>query len=151
MKYSTRTRYGLRFLIQLTKNQSKKSYSLTEIADSENISVKYLEQIIRLLKPLDIIQSERGKTGGYALKVAPEKIMLYDVFSVLEGDVSGHDCSQKGIICHKLPDCCATSVWKNINDLIEKYLKNTSLKDAVQENKISCPTLKKKGKPNDLS
>lgn len=81
MRYSTRTRYGLRFLINLAGRPAGSCVQLAEIAREEGVSVKYLEQIVRVLRPAGILRSARGAKGGYALAKSPDAIRMDEVFS----------------------------------------------------------------------
>lgn len=85
MRYSTRTRYGLRFLINLAGRPAGSCVQLAEIAREEGFSVKYLEQIVRVLRPAGILRSARGAKGGYALAKSPDAIRMDEVFERLEG------------------------------------------------------------------
>lgn len=85
MRYSTRTRYGLRFLINLAARPAGSCVQLAEIAREEGVSVKYLEQIVRVLRPAGILRSARGAKGGYALAKSPDAICMDEVFEHLEG------------------------------------------------------------------
>ena len=85
MRYSTRTRYGLRFLINLAGRPAGSCVQLAEIAREEGVSVKYLEQIVRVLRPAGILRSARGAKGGYALAKSPEAIRMDEVFERLKG------------------------------------------------------------------
>lgn len=85
MRYSTRTRYGLRFLINLAGRPAGSCVQLAEIAREEGVSVKYLEQIVRVLRPAGILRSARGAKGGYALAKSPDAIRMDEVFERLEG------------------------------------------------------------------
>ena len=76
MKFATRTRYGLRFLIRLASSPTDKLVQLGELAREENISPGYLEQIVRALRPLGILRSVRGAAGGYSLACKPEAVNL---------------------------------------------------------------------------
>ena len=78
MRYSTRTRYGLRFLINLAGRPAGACVQLAEIAREEGVSVKYLEQIVRVLRPAGILRSARGAKGGYALAKSPDAIRMDD-------------------------------------------------------------------------
>lgn len=92
MRYSTRTRYGLRFLINLAGRPAGSCVQLAEIAREEGVSVKYLEQIVRVLRPAGILRSARGAKGGYALAKSPDVICMDEVFEHLEGHISPVEC-----------------------------------------------------------
>lgn len=88
MRFSTRTRYGLRFLLRLAAQPKDSLLQLGQVAREENISSGYLEQIVRALKPLGILRAVRGSGGGYALAKDPSEINMEDVFLHLEGEIA---------------------------------------------------------------
>lgn len=89
MRYSTRTRYGLRFLINLAGRPAGSCVQLAEIAREEGVSVKYLEQIVRVLRPAGILRSARGAKGGYALAKSPDAIRMDEVRAFGRAHFSG--------------------------------------------------------------
>ena len=107
MRFSTRTRYGLRFCCGW--RQPKDSLlQLGQVAREENISSGYLEQIVRALKPLGILRAVRGSGGGYALAKDPSEINMEDVFLHLEGEIAPVRCLTKGRCCQREQQC---STW----------------------------------------
>lgn len=136
MRYSTRTRYGLRFLSYLGTVYHTKGPShftqLGEVAGAEEISLKYLEQIVRKLKPLKIIDSARGVKGGYRLTAAPENFKLQDIFDCLEGSSSPVPCIRNNESPCSRQDYCAThKLWKKLDEHMHSYLESASLADAM--------------------
>jgi len=133
MKFSTRTRYGLRFLVYLTLQQGGRFVQLNEVAEAEGVSLKYLEHIVRQLKPAGFIHSRRGAKGGYALAVDPAKTNLEEVFSCLEGDLAPIDCLEG-----ERPDCprhwrCSTvELWRELEEHIRSFLRGYSLEDLAE-------------------
>lgn len=130
MKISTKTRYGFRLLTYLGANIEKESISLKEVSENENISIKYLEQIILPLKSLDILSVIRGKSGGYKLKKSANEITLLEVFEVLEGNISIVDCDNN---CAKKDSCSTKKIWNSIDSLISDFLKQKKLSDLVND------------------
>lgn len=126
--FSTRTRYGLRFLLRLAEGQKEnKLVSVEKIAEIESISQAYLEQIIRALRPLGILKAVRGVGGGFSLCKKPEEINLEDVFSHLEGNISIVRCLTE--YCPR-EDCCTTKkFWKDFDEHTRTYLRAKTLKD----------------------
>ena len=101
MKFSTRTRYGLRFLLRLAAQPDNSLLQLGQVAQEESISPGYLEQIVRALKPLGILRAVRGSGGGYALSKPPSEINMEDVFLHLEGEISPVSCLGRGKVCQR--------------------------------------------------
>ena len=122
MKYSTRTRYGLRLLVYLGARYKGKFLKLNTIAESEKISIKYLEQIVRLLKPTGIISVARGAHGGYKLAVDPAEINLKQIFTILEGNIDPIECLQESFDCKKKVLCSTIEVWQGLQTVIDDYL-----------------------------
>ncbi len=131
MKFSTRTRYGLRFLIHLASHSENKLMQLNELAKIEGISAGYLEQIVRSLKPMGIIRSVRGAAGGYALKISPHKICMEQVFSHLEGDISPVSCLVDPKFCSRMEQCNVRCFWNALDDHIRSFLKGMTLQDVM--------------------
>lgn len=127
MKLSTRSRYGLRLLIEVAKNQCFNPLYLKDIAKNIDVSEKYLSQIILPLKSAGIIANSRGAHSGYVLAKPPEKIDLFSVLSALEGDINIVDCICGDVDCIKSGDCTARKLWEGLSLNIKKYLENIDL------------------------
>ncbi len=132
MKFSTRTRYGLRFLVYLARQDRQRYVQLNEISEKEEISQKYLEQIIRLLRPSGILHSQRGARGGYALGRDSAEITLEEVFTYLEGDLRPINCLEPETPgCPKMAECSTIEMWKEFETHIRSFLKSHTLKDLA--------------------
>ena len=135
MRYSTRTRYGLRFLSYLgTIYRIKGAEHFTqlgEVAGAEEISLKYLQQIVRKLKPLNIFHSARGVKGGYRLTAAPENFKLQNIFDCLEGNTAPVPCVRNNEPCSRQDYCAAHKLWKKLDEHMHSYLDSASLADAM--------------------
>ena len=137
MKLSTRTRYGLRFLTYLGIKYGEGFVQLKEIAAEEAISLKYLEQIVRLLKSSGFITVQRGPQGGYALQQVPQQISLDKVFLILEGTISPTECLSAG--CKRKEFCYTVPVWEGLDKVIVEYLKSYTVADLVLDYKKKSP------------
>ncbi len=135
MKISTRVRYGLRLLIGLAHNYEKGYSQLGEIAKAENISEKYSEQIVRLLKLKGLLISQRGAKGGYILSLPPEKITVLMILEAMEGELNIIDCL-KNSKCNKTSSCVARDVWKKLNEKMKETLSSITLKELAESSKI---------------
>lgn len=131
MKISTRTRYGVRAALELAKNWQKGPVKLKNIAKRQELSVKYLEQLMAVLKTAGIIHSIRGAKGGYILAKAPAVITVYDVFRALEGDIVAVDCLEDRRVCHKTADCVTRELWADVRKAVDNVLQSTTLQDLV--------------------
>lgn len=133
MNISTKTRYGFRFMVYLGVNQSQdKSIQLGEVAEKENISLKYLEKIAQILKRGGWISVKRGPKGGYRLAKETRNISLLNLFETLEGSCSILDCIDDES-CERDGVCSTIDVWKGLTDAIRSYLNSQTLEDLVQK------------------
>jgi len=133
MKFSTRSTYGLRAMINLAKNYKKGSVSLPSIAREEGISRGYLERIFSGLKDSGLVEAEKGMAGGYKLSRRPEKILVYDIVKSQEGEMSLFYCvDEKGkVYCRSKCKCGASKVLSRVQDAIIDTLKSIRLSDLT--------------------
>ena len=131
MKLSTRTRYGMRAIIELAESNRKDPLQLKVIAQHQDISAKYLEQLMVVLKSAGFVRSIRGSRGGYVLAKAPNQIKLSDVFHCLEGPVTTVECVENEDYCQRAADCAARQVWTQVQQAIEGVLQSITLQDVV--------------------
>jgi len=131
MKLSTRTRYAVRAIIELAQNGNNKPLQLKIIANRQDISIKYLEQLMAVLRSGGFVRSVRGSKGGYVLAKAPGQIKLNDVLHRLEGPVATVECVDDEDCCTRSADCAARSLWLQVEQAIEKVLQSVTLQDLV--------------------
>ncbi|WP_042458695.1 cysteine metabolism transcriptional regulator CymR [Neobacillus dielmonensis] len=132
MKISTKGRYGLTIMIELAKNFGEGPTSLKAIAQANNLSEHYLEQLIAPLRNAGLVKSIRGAYGGYILANEPAKITAGDVIRVLEGPI---------IIVEGIEDeeAAQKELWIRIRDAIRNVLDNTTLEDLANHSTDSEP------------
>lgn len=130
MRFSTRTRYGLRFLIRLASTQDLR-LQLGVVAKEEKISSGYLEQIVRALRPLKILKAVRGVGGGYQLCKSPADIRLDDVIQALEGGLSPVSCLTS--YCPRQDICTTREFWEDMDRHLRGYLHSKTLQDLVKK------------------
>lgn len=135
MQLSTRTRYGIRAILELAKNHGKGLLQIKTIAQRQDISVKYLEQLIAILKSAGFVRSIRGAKGGYMLAKAPNEIKLNDVFNALEGPTATVECIENENYCTRVADCVTRQVWVQLQEAIDNVLKAITLQDLVDRTK----------------
>lgn len=111
MKLSTRGRYGTRMMLDLAQHQDKGPVQIGDIAKRQDISVKYLEQLIIPLKKANFIKSVRGPRGGHMLAVSPEKITVGEIVRILEGGIDLTDCIGNPDICDRSKNCVTRHIW----------------------------------------
>jgi Rrf2 family protein len=138
MRLSSRTEYGIRALLALSVNYSDKPMQLKKIAKSEGISLKYLEQLMTILKASGLVQTVRGSKGGYILAKPPEEIKISDCVNCLEGHIAAVECVADETICSKSSDCQTRPIWQKVSNAIEEVLKSFTLKDLVENKKKSA-------------
>lgn len=137
MKISTRSRYGLRMLIALGLNKTDSAMFLGDIAKNENLSDKYLSQLVIPLKRYGLIRAERGVHGGYSLAKAPKEITLAMIIEALDGPITILDCIQNEKCCDRSEECKGRGVWSGLEKTIREYCSKLTLFDAIESGKAS--------------
>jgi len=135
VKLSTRTRYGIRAVLELAENYGKGPLQLKIIAQRQEISVKYLEQLMAVLKSAGFVRSIRGSKGGYVLAKSPEQIKLSDVFYCLEGPVVTVECVENAGYCTRTNDCAARQIWAEVQKAVIGVLQSITLQNLVDRAK----------------
>lgn len=135
MKLSTRTRYGIRAMLELAENDGGSPLQIKIIAQRQDISIKYLEQLMAILKSAGFIRSIRGAKGGYALAKPPSQIKLSDVFNALEGTITTAECVENKNYCARSADCVTRQVWTEVQEAIVTVLQSITLQDLVDRTK----------------
>jgi Rrf2 family protein len=136
MKLSTRSRYGTRLMLDLARSYDRRATPLAEIAKGQNLSVKYLEQLIIPLKASGLIRSVRGARGGYRLARRPDRITLGQIVEVLEGGLSLVECVDDPKACKLQADCLTRPVWRGISRLVKEHLSSLTLQDVLEGKKL---------------
>ncbi|CEI73630.1 MULTISPECIES: RrF2 family transcriptional regulator [Romboutsia] len=141
MKLSTKGRYGLKAMFELSLNEENGPVPLKYIAKKQNISEQYLEQIFSSLKKSGLVKSVRGAQGGYLLAKKPEEIKVGDILVVLEGPISISDCVIDEDICENSNICVTKVVWEKLKKGIEDVINAINLQDMIDDynkNKLDC-------------
>lgn len=132
MKISTRGRYALVIMLDLAKEYESGNFiTLKDIAQNENMSLKYLEKLMLSLNKADYFISSRGKDGGYRLKYEPSKYKIGDILRLAEGNLDVTDCVSNSNGCPNKHHCMTFPLWKELNDLISDYLDSKTLADYI--------------------
>lgn len=131
MKISTKGRYGLRLMLELAANYENGNIPLKYISQKQDISDKYLEQIINSLNKAGLVKSVRGSQGGYHLSSAPDKITVGQILRVLEGSLSPVSCVENDDECEKQANCLTYPLWKELNDAICAVVDTKTLADLL--------------------
>ena len=135
MKLSTRGRYGVRAMLELAMSSGKGPVPLRDLASRQEISAKYLEQLLIPLKSAGLVKSVRGARGGYLLAREPEVISLYDVVRSLEGPLAPVECVEDPDYCDRVGGCTVHLVWGEMGKMLVDFLSNMSLADLVERQK----------------
>ena len=130
MKLSTRTRYAVRAMIELARHETNRPLQLKIIADRQDISVKYLEQLVAVLKSAGLVTSIRGSRGGYVLARASNQITISDILHCVEGPIATVECVEDSNRCARAAECAAREVWKRVEQAIEGVLQSITLQDC---------------------
>ena len=136
MKISTRGRYGTRMMLDLAAHHDQGPTPLREIANRQDLSVKYLEQLIIPLKAAGYIRSVRGARGGYTLARKPDKINVGQIIKVLEGGLSLVDCVEDPKVCEREKNCPTRDIWLRMSERLMEELSSLTLRDVLDGKKL---------------
>jgi len=138
MRLSTRSRYGVRAMLNLALHYKKGPISVRYISDKEDISVAYIEQLLAKLRKANLVDSVRGPNGGYKLAKKPGDITVFNIIKALEKDVEPVYClsnenADKDKRCARINRCVARLVWKKLADSIHNTLDSISLDSMCRQ------------------
>lgn len=134
MKISTKGRYALRLLVDLAEHQNNGYVALKDIAERQNISKKYLEQIVPMLSRSNILRTTRGFQGGYMLAKSPDSITVGEILRLTEGSLAPVACLEREpIVCERSANCATLPVWHGLYRVITEYLDGITLQDIVDK------------------
>ena len=137
MLISTKGRYALRVRIDLAEHQTDDFISLRGIAQRQEISEKYLESIIRMLVKARVLESLRGKGGGYRLKKAPEQYTVGSILRLTEESLAPVSCLEEGSdACPKAEKCRTLSLWQGLDKVINEYLEGVTIADLMEQGDV---------------
>lgn len=139
MKISTKGRYALRLMLDLAMNNTGEPVRIKEISARQEISDKYLEQIISILNKAGYVKSIRGPQGGYRLAREPEKYTVGMILRLTEGSLAPVPCLDDEInSCNRQDACVTLRLWKMLNEAISDVVDEVTLADLVEwQNQIS--------------
>ena len=135
MKLSTRGRYATRALLDLALHHEEEPVLLRDIAQRQQISLRYLEHLITPLITAGIVQSTRGPKGGVSLIKPPEEIRLSEVIQLVEGSTAPVECVDNPEMCTRSELCVTRDIWGEIKKAIDGVLESTTLQDLVEQQK----------------
>ena len=133
MKISTKGRYALRMLIDLALHHEEGFVSLKDIAERQDISKKYLEQIVPMLNKDGILRTNRGNRGGYQLAKSPADISVGDILRSTEGNLAPVSCLEfVPNECPRKEECATLYIWEGLYKVVNEYLDSITLKDMLE-------------------
>ena len=147
VKLSTKGRYGVSAMYDLAVHYGQGPISLKNVAQRQEISEHYLEQLMGTLRKAGFVKSVRGAQGGYSLTKTPEEISVGDIIRVMEGPIAPVDCLLSGKednkYCTKACTCVTRGVWAKVGDSITQVLDSITLQDLCNqvENETGKPQL----------
>ena len=139
MKISTKGRYALRLMLDLAIQPGDSAVPLRDVAERQEISDKYLEQIVTQLARGGLVRSVRGAGGGYLLTRTPEEYTVGEILRQLEGNLAPVSCVSGGSCCGRADRCVTLEVWQQIKDAVDSVVDNITLADLVKRYHEKCP------------
>ena len=130
MKISTKGRYALKVMIDLATNYNGNFIPLTEIARRQQISNKYLEQIVAMLNKAGYLETLRGNNGGYKLAKSPKEYKIGDILRATEGDIAPIACIREEK-CMQTENCSTYKFWDGLDKVINDYIDSKTLEDMI--------------------
>jgi len=139
MKISTKGRYALRMMLDLALNNTGEYIKIKNISERQEISEKYLEQIVTILSRAGYVKSVRGSQGGYKLAKAPEEYTVGMILRLTEGSLAPVACLDDETECNRIDDCVTIEVWKQLDKAIKNVVDNITLADLLdwQKQKVN--------------
>ncbi len=132
MKISTRGRYAIRFMLDLAEFGDGKPVSIKDVSARQDISEKYLEQMVSNLNKAGLVKSIRGPQGGYVLTKNPDEYTIGEILRITEGDMAPVAClEEESGGCARADNCHTLKLWKKLDDAIRDVIDNTSLQDLL--------------------
>lgn len=134
MKISTKGRYALRMLLDLAEHREEGYIALKDIAKRQEISKKYLEQIVSILSRSDLLRTNRGNQGGYMLVKTPEQYTVGEILRLTEGDFAPVACAGKNPEkCSRSAECPTLPVWQGLYKVVTEYLDGITLQELLDQ------------------
>ena len=136
MNVTSKGRYALRIMIDLAQHRDDGYISLKTISDRTQLSMKYLEMIVGNLKKSELVDSTRGKEGGYKLNKTPQEYSIGEILRCIEDNLAPVACIKEGEIqCDRSGACLTVPMWKELDDITNAYLDTVSLEDLLTGDK----------------
>lgn len=131
MKINTKVRYGLRAMLQIAEGYGGDPVPISVISEAQEISGKYLEQIIVALRKQGLIRSHKGVRGGYSLTKSASEISLWEIVTALDPQMVLVDCVSEPDTCDRSDDCLTRDIWTHLSNLMQDFWTNLNLQDLT--------------------
>ena len=132
MNVTSKGRYALRVMLDLARHPDEGYISLKTVAERQDISMKYLEAIVGALKKAGLVDSSRGKEGGYSLLRPPEEYSVGEILRSTEDKLAPVSCiTAEGVACAQASACLTLPMWRELDELTNRYLDTVSLRDLL--------------------
>ncbi len=135
MWVSTKAQYGMRALVEIALH-GEEPVSLKNVAERQNISQHYLEQIIAILRKNGYVESTRGAYGGYRITKNPHDIDALEIVELLEGSLAPVNCIEDEASCEHTGQCSTESLWRRVDEAVRATLRSTSLADLIAQRQL---------------
>ena len=140
MNVTTKGRYALQVMLDLAQNAREGCVSLKTVADRQGYSMKYLEMIVGNLKKAELVESTRGKEGGYRLSRAPESYTVGEILRCIEDNLAPVSCIKAGTVdCDHAVSCRTVPMWMELDDITNAYLDSVKLTDLINGERWKKP------------
>lgn len=134
MKISTKGRYALRLMVDLAEHKDSGFIALKDVAKRQNISKKYLEQIVPVLNGAGLLTTNRGNRGGYKLAKEPKEYTVGDILRITEGSIAPVSCLESDVnSCERKNFCQTLYVWEGLYKVVNEYLDGITVQDIVDK------------------
>lgn len=134
MKISTKGRYALRLMVDLAEHKDNGFIALKDVAKRQNISKKYLEQIVPVLNGAGLLTTNRGNRGGYKLAKEPKEYTVGDILRITEGSIAPVSCLESDVnSCERKNFCQTLYVWEGLYKVVNEYLDSITVQDIVDK------------------
>lgn len=136
LKLSTKGQYGVRAMFEIAKGYPDTPTNIKQIAERQDVSVAYLEQILNTLRRAGLIQSIKGPGGGYILSAKPSEIAIGEILRELEGPVAITSCLNPEEGCSRVETCVTHLLWRSLGEKIQDFLNTITLEDLLNEEEV---------------
>ncbi len=133
MRLSTKARYAVRAMVELALSYDGEPVKLKTIAEKQDLSIKYLEQVMNPLRVSGFVSTQKGSRGGYRLVKSPDQITLYDLIYAVEGSLAPVDCVDNPETCDRVDSCVTRDFWVRVHQVILRELQSTTLAELAEE------------------